>query len=433
MNNRKGFAQISLLIAIIAGILGVSSASYVGMKQYQTYQVKDHSNDITKQNTQSTTTPELSEVEKLRQEVEQLKKQQSLSSQSQSSVAKQEIVSSTPAKRVALSNVNIIKKVKPATVYIETVKGAGSGMIINTNGYILTNAHVVWDVSVAKIKLSDGKSLSAEVIGRDEIVDLAILKIVGSGFSKVTLGDSDNVVQGDDVFTLGYPFGLEGDVSFKEGTISRRISDGNATYLETSAEIHPGNSGGPLVNKYGEIVGINSASYGQSIKGVNIGETIKLAIPINVAKNLIPELKGGRKIVIDHTQYKSESESSSGGSDVVTNFAIKAQCQSLGQQRKDKEDGDYRDGSHVDGLAVAYGYSPNLNTCVYGRMYVMYASGENMERTTRIILWYVNIDDLMTGERIYGNNLWNKDLEADNSLGEKQKNDFWAVYNSLVP
>lgn len=431
MNNQKGFAQISLLIAIIASILGVSSASYVGVKQYQNYQAKDHSNDIVKQNTQSTTTPEISEIERLRQEVEQLKKQQSLSSQSQSSTTKKEVASPVPTKRVVLSNVNIIKKVKPATVYVETTKGAGSGMIIDANGYILTNAHVVWDVSVAKIKLSDGKSFSAEVIGRDEIVDLAILKIVGSGFSKVTLGDSDNVVQGDDVFTLGYPFGLEGDVSFKEGTISRRISDGNTSYLETSAEIHPGNSGGPLVNKYGEVVGINSASYGQSVKGINIGETIKLAIPINVAKNLIPELKGGRKIVIDHTQY--ESESSSGGSDAVTDFAIKAQCQSLGQQRKDKEDGDYRIGGLESTNTVVYGYSPSLNTCVYGRMYTMFGFDENLVRTTRILMWVANIDDLMTSARIWGQSIWNKDLEADNSLGGKQKNDFWAVYNSLVP
>src|SRR3989338_1884047 len=175
-------------------------------------------------------------------------------------------------------------------------------MIIDSSGYILTNAHVVWDVSAAKIKLSDGRSLSAEVVGRDEIVDLAILKIVGASFPVVTFGNSASVAQGDEVFTLGYPFGLEGDVSFKEGTISRRISDGDATYLETSAEIHPGNSGGPLVNKYGEVVGINSASYGQSIKGITVGETIKFAIPINVAKSILPDLKAGRKIIVEHTK-----------------------------------------------------------------------------------------------------------------------------------
>jgi S1-C subfamily serine protease len=422
MKNQKGFIQIPILIAIIAGVLVLGGAGYVGVKQYQNHQAQNPQTEITKEDNQSTSTPELSEVERLRQEVEQLKNQQS---SSQSSAPKQEVVNPAPAKRVVLSNADIIKKLKPATVYIETTEGAGSGMIIDTNGYILTNAHVVWDVSAAKIKLSDGRSLSAEVIGRDEIVDLAILKIVGTSFSKVTFGNSDNVVQGDDVFTLGYPFGLEGDVSFKEGTISRRISDGDATYLETSAEIHPGNSGGPLVNKYGEVVGVNSASYGQSIKGVNIGETIKLAIPVNVAKNLIPELKAGRKIVIDHTQY--ESESSGGGSDAATDFAIKAQCSQLGQQKKAEEDS-----KSSDGGTAAYGYSPKLNTCVYGRLYLLslYES----------LIFSGQIWNLLTGEQIYRTDpiMTKKNAsgsEADQFLAQQKEKtaELWAVYNALVP
>ena len=420
MKSQKGFIQIPLLIAIIAGILVVGGGSYVGVKQYQ-----NHQTEITKESNQATSTPELSEVERLRQEVEELKNKQS-SSQTQSSTPKQEVVNPAPAKRVALSNSDIIKKIKPAAVYIETTEGAGSGMIIDANGYILTNAHVVWDVSAAKIKLSDGRSLSAEVIGRDEIVDLAILKIVGTNFSKVTLGNSDNVVQGDDVFTLGYPFGLEGDVSFKEGTISRRISDGDATYLETSAEIHPGNSGGPLVNKYGEVVGVNTASYGQSIKGVNIGETIKLAIPVNVAKNLIPELKAGRKIVIDYTQYKSES--SGGGSDAATDFAIKAQCSQLGQQKKTEEDS-----KNPFGGTTSYGYSAKLNTCVYGRLYL----SELMSIGS--FLFSGQIWNLLTGEQIYRTEpiMWNKntpqaELDQLSSKQEKARAELWAVYNSLT-
>ena len=424
MKNQRGFIQIPILIAIIVGVLVVGGAGYVGVKQYQSHQLKNPQNEVAKENNQSTSTPELSEIERLRQEVEQLKNQQS---SSQSSAPKQEVVNPAPAKRVALSNADIIKKVKPATVYIETTKGAGSGMIIDANGYILTNAHVVWDVSAAKIKLSDGRSLSAEVIGRDEIVDLAILKIVGTSFSKVTLGNSDNVVQGDNVFTLGFPFGLEGDVSFKEGTISRRISDGDATYLETSAEIHPGNSGGPLVNKYGEVVGVNTASYGQSIKGVNIGETIKLAIPVNVAKNLIPELKAGRKIVIDHTQYKSES--SGGGSDAATDFAIKAQCSQLGQQKKAEDDSKYPLGG-----TSAYGYSPKLNTCVYGKLYL------SELKSIDSLLFSGQIWNLLTGEQIYRTEpLMMKTntsgAEADQFLAKQEEETakLWAVYNSLVP
>ncbi|MFA6552606.1 MAG: trypsin-like peptidase domain-containing protein, partial [Candidatus Paceibacterota bacterium] len=196
---------------------------------------------------------------------------------------------------IKLTNAEIIKKVKPAVVYINTKDGSGSGMIIASDGYVLTNAHVVKGSQNADISIFSGSTFSASVIGRDEEVDVAILKIVSDQkFSTVELADSDKVMQGDNVFTLGYPFGIKGDVSFKEGTISRRIED----YFETSAEIHPGNSGGPLVNIYGQVIGINSASYGNSVQGVQVGETIKLAIPVNTAKNIIPDLKNGRSIII---------------------------------------------------------------------------------------------------------------------------------------
>lgn len=225
-------------------------------------------------------------------------------------------LSGIASRQKVLSNPEIVAEVKPATVYIETTKGVGSGMIIDAEGYILTNAHVVMGVSTAKVKLSDGQLYSAEVKGRDEIIDIAILKISGQNFSFVKFGDSDVIVQGNNVYTLGYPFGLEGDVSFKEGTISRWISDGDITFFETSAEIHPGNSGGPLVNHFGEVVGINSAGFGESIDGVIIGETIKLAIPINVVKGLIADLKNGREILVEQkkTKASTSSGSSSGGS-----------------------------------------------------------------------------------------------------------------------
>lgn len=209
---------------------------------------------------------------------------------------------------VALSNAQIIKKVKPAVVYIETDAGTGSGMVISSDGFILTNAHVVQDSTTAKITLSSGSTYTASIVGRDENVDLAVLKVNAQNLTKVEFGDSGTTDQGDDVFTLGYPFGIKGDVSFKEGTISRKIINGANTYLETSAEIHPGNSGGPLVNAEGNVVGVNSASFGQSIKGISVGETIKFAIPINVAKNLIPELKAGRQVVVPKTEAPVASD-----------------------------------------------------------------------------------------------------------------------------
>lgn len=194
-----------------------------------------------------------------------------------------------------LNNSQVIKKVKPAVVYIETNDGAGSGMIISSDGNVLTNAHVVEGLTNVSVSLSTGEKLSGAVLGRDEAVDLAVIKINSTRqFSKVDFGDSDKTEQGDEVFTFGFPFGIEGDVSFKEGTISRRIEN----YFETSAEIHPGNSGGPLVNRYGQVIGINTAILGKSVQGIQLGETIKLAIPINNAKGLIAELKAGRNIVV---------------------------------------------------------------------------------------------------------------------------------------
>jgi len=203
-----------------------------------------------------------------------------------------------------LSNKEIVSRLKPSVVYVETSKASGSGFAISADGYILTNAHVVEDEDIVKIHTSTGMIFEASVVGRDEVVDLALLKVNDLSTKAALLGDSDKVEQGDDVFTLGFPFGIKGDVSFKEGTISRKLVDGGASYLETSAEIHPGNSGGPLINKRGEVVGINTLSLGSSVKGVAVGETIKLAIPVNVAKNIITDLKGGRNVVLPKQPVK---------------------------------------------------------------------------------------------------------------------------------
>ncbi len=203
-----------------------------------------------------------------------------------------------------LSNSEIVEKLKDSVVYIETADGSGSGFIIESTGYILTNAHVVQGVNSANIIFSNSLNASASVIGRDENVDIALLKVNKTGLKNSSLGDSEAVKQGDEIFTLGYPFGIKGDVSFKEGTISRKLTGPDNSYFEISAEIHPGNSGGPLVNRYGQVVGINTAVIGQSLQGVTVGETIKLAIPINVAIKLIPELKSG----INRVTLKQEIE-----------------------------------------------------------------------------------------------------------------------------
>lgn len=201
------------------------------------------------------------------------------------------------SKSQKLTNAQIIKKVKPTVVYVETTKRVGSGFVIDSSGIILTNAHVVRGVDSATIKLSDGGTWSGSVIGRNENVDLALIKINTTNLPVAELGDSDLVAQGDSLYALGYPFGLVGDVSFKDGTLSRRLTQMGTSYLETSVEIHPGNSGGPLVDAFGKVVGVNTATYGTSVDGTAVGETIKLALPINDVKNFIPQLKSGEKIV----------------------------------------------------------------------------------------------------------------------------------------
>lgn len=205
----------------------------------------------------------------------------------------------TAEPKIKLTNTEIIKKIKLAVVYIETSSGSGSGVVIEENGFILTNAHVVQDVDSVKVKLGDARSFVGSVVGRDENIDLALLKISAGELPTVEFGNSDEnfLRQGDEVFALGYPFGLEGDVSFKEGTISRRQTFGGVTYLETSAETYPGNSGGPLVNRFGEVIGINTLGVGIGVEGILLGESIKLAIPINTVESYVPELKAGRNII----------------------------------------------------------------------------------------------------------------------------------------
>lgn len=251
------------------------------------------------------------EIESLRQEIAALKQQKPPSVAELKKSAPQQyesLVTENKSQLVEasklLSNKNIISKVKPSVVFIETSAGSGSGIVIESNGYVLTNAHVVSGVNSATIKFANGQSYSGTVTGRDENIDLALLKVNAINLTPATLGNSDFIEQGDPVFTFGYPLGIEGDVAFKDGTLSRRQKIDGATYLEISAQILPGNSGGPLINQSGEVIGVNTLARGAGkIGGVLIGETLKYAIPINVAKNLIPELKNGKNVVIPKSAY----------------------------------------------------------------------------------------------------------------------------------
>lgn len=171
-------------------------------------------------------------------------------------------------------------------------RSLGSGFIISDDGYILTNNHVVSGADEIKVKLADGREFKAETKGTDEKLDLAILKIDGKDhFLVATLGDSDRIRVGEWVLAIGNPFGLEQTVT--AGILSakgRVIGSGPYDdYLQTDASINPGNSGGPLFNTNGEVVGINTAM-------VAGGQGIGFAIPINLAKNSITQLRETGKV-----------------------------------------------------------------------------------------------------------------------------------------
>ncbi len=169
----------------------------------------------------------------------------------------------------------------------------GSGVLIDQDGLILTNNHVVEKADEIKVKFETGKEYAAKVVGRDSKTDLALIQVKsGDGFPKpAVLGDSDAMRVGDWVMAVGNPFGLGhtvtvGIISAKGRVIGAGPYD---DFLQNDAAINPGNSGGPLFNMNGEIVGINTAIVAQ-------GQGIGFAIPISVARELLPSLRAGKVI-----------------------------------------------------------------------------------------------------------------------------------------
>jgi serine protease Do len=163
--------------------------------------------------------------------------------------------------------------------------GMGSGVIVRPDGYILTNNHVVEDADELTVELFDGRTVSGSIVGTDPQTDLAVVKIDLPGLRAASLGDSDEIRVGDWVLAIGSPFGLNqtvtaGIISGKN-RVQRIIDDGNGfeDFLQTDAAVNPGNSGGPLVNLRGELIGINTAILSRT--GNNAG--ISFAIPVSLA------------------------------------------------------------------------------------------------------------------------------------------------------
>jgi serine protease Do len=174
-------------------------------------------------------------------------------------------------------------------------RSLGSGFIIDKDGLILTNNHVVEKTDEIKVKLADKREFKAEIIGRDPKTDLALIRIkADTPLEPLPLGDSEKLDVGDWVIAIGNPFGLGHTVT--AGIVSAKFRQIGASsydnFIQTDASINPGNSGGPLLNTKGEVVGINSAIFTQTGGSVGIG----FAIPINMAKDLLPQLKKGKVV-----------------------------------------------------------------------------------------------------------------------------------------
>jgi S1-C subfamily serine protease len=183
---------------------------------------------------------------------------------------------------------SVVAKVEPAVVRVETKDSVGSGIVIDKLGYVLTCNHVVEDVQSATIKLMTGEQYSSIVLGRDNLRDLAIVKITVTGLdlSVVTLGNSDKLEIGEDVIAIGYALGLEGKPTVSKGVISAFRSENGIDYIQTDAALNPGNSGGPLINLKGDVIGIADVKIvHEAVEGMSF------AIAIDDARLLIAHVK----------------------------------------------------------------------------------------------------------------------------------------------
>jgi serine protease Do len=194
---------------------------------------------------------------------------------------------------VTITTVGEEAEISPFThrVRPRETRGLGTGFVIDKNGTILTNNHVVGDADVIMVKLSDERQFQGKVVGTDPPTDVAVVRIDAKDIRPLPLGDSDGIDVGDWVVAIGNPYGLSHTVSAGIVSAKGRTKEdvqldpaGYYDFLQTDASINPGNSGGPLLDLKGEVVGINSAIRGGGAQGIGF------AIPINMVKQLLPML-----------------------------------------------------------------------------------------------------------------------------------------------
>jgi S1-C subfamily serine protease len=209
-------------------------------------------------------------------------------------------IAERPSNRITVRGdiASILKRDVPAIVAIvadggpESGGGAGTGFVVSPDGVIVTNNHVVEGADRIQAQFSDGKKLTAKVLGTAPSSDIAVIQVDSDNLQSVKLGDSDAVQVGDDVIAIGNALALEGGLSVTRGIVSglHREIGGLGDVIQTDAAINPGNSGGPLVDAEGRVIGINTATADPS-SAQNVG----FAIPISQVKSLISELREGRR------------------------------------------------------------------------------------------------------------------------------------------
>jgi serine protease Do len=193
--------------------------------------------------------------------------------------------------------IDVTKRASPAVVSIISRGGSGSGVIIRQDGVILTNAHVVQGMRNVTVGLATGEELPGVVLGRDESIDIAVVRIEGSNLPTAPLGDSDRLQVGQSAIAIGNPAGFErtvttGVVSALNRSLGIRLDE----LIQTDAAINPGNSGGPLLDSNGRVIGINTAMLRNTQRGVTL-VGMGFAVPINLAADVANQLLETGQIV----------------------------------------------------------------------------------------------------------------------------------------
>ena len=229
--------------------------------------------------------------------------------QAQLDVAR-EALKDSPLGQLSVYYQMVSQRVGPSVVHISTVtrtdaadsddpapffhprsdegSGQGSGVVVDAEGYIVTNYHVIEGSTEIEVTLTDHRRVTGQVVGFDRLTDLAVLKVEADGLEPATWGDSDQLQVGSLVWAVGSPFGLQQSIT--AGILSAKNRAGSAgtvyqNFLQTDAAVNPGNSGGPLVNEHGEIIGVNTAIVGQTYQGISF------AIPSNVARRVFESIR----------------------------------------------------------------------------------------------------------------------------------------------